>query len=517
MNIRIRYAAVVALLVAAGAWLPFATTASANTGDIEVLSSSATGEFPEGIRFELRAQSSERIEEIAVRLRIGQRTFGEYEYMDLEPTSSNGRTDASLLFRTDTAARYIPPGTIVKYFFEIADEDGNQLATEQQEFVYQDGRFEWDQVSDGVITVWYHGPVQSRAEAILDAIQETLGIMGPLLGAGVDEPISVTMYNNWPEMRPALPPSSATLRRELVTEGQAHSEDGVLLVLGGAQRARGVAAHEVTHILVFRAGEGVLGSVPSWLNEGLAEYGNIDPGESYTYALRYAIATDNLLPITAMTSQPGNPEDVIIFYGQARSIVRFMVDEYGEEKMRELMATLKGGMNIRNAVPEVYGVGLIELENLWRDELGVSHRQAPSEASALPTAAPAPAIGLMSIDALRSGGGAQPMAAPEQAVAATAAPMPPTPAPTAMPTIAPTAAPTTAPQAAAQAQTQATAAAPADSSAAGESTETETPAASGGGCNAPLSRQGQGGIAEMSAAALLIGVAALWIWRRVKP
>ena len=512
MNIRIRYAAVAALLIAAGAWLPLTPTAAANTGDIAVISTSVTGEFPDGIRFELRAQSSEGIEEIAVRLRIGQRTFGEYEYMDLEPTSSNGRTDASLLFRTDTAARYIPPGTIVKYFFEIMDEDGNRLDTEQQEFVYQDGRFEWDQVSDGIITVWYHGPVQSRAESILDAIQETLGIMGPLLGAGVDEPISVTMYNNWTEMRPALPPSSATLRRELVTEGQAHSEDGVLLVLGGAQRARGVAAHEVTHILVFRAGEGVLGSVPSWLNEGLAEYGNIDPGESYTYALRYAIATDSLLPITAMTSQPGDPQDVIIFYGQARSIVRFMVDEYGEEKMRELMATLKGGMNIRNAVQEVYGVNLIELENLWRDELGVSHRQAPSDASALPTAAPAPAVPLMSIDALRSGG-AQPTAAPEQAAPPTAAPATPMP-PAATPTPAPT--PTTAPvsKAAAQAQTQPTAAAPAARNS-GAATEPETPAPSGGGCNAPTG--GQGGIAEMSSAALLIAAAALWLRRRVKP
>lgn len=509
MNIRIRYAVVAALLIAAGAWLPLAPTAAANTGDIAVISSSATGEFPDGIRFELRVQSSEGIEEIAVRLRIGQRTFGEYEYMDLEPSSSGDRTDASLLFRTDTAARYIPPGTIVKYFFEITDEDGNRLDTDQQEFVYQDGRFEWDQVSDGIITVWYHGPVQSRAESILDAIQETLGIMGPLLGAGVDEPISVTMYNNWPEMRPALPPSSATLRRELVTEGQAHSEDGVLLVLGGAQRARGVAAHEVTHILVFRAGEGVLGSVPSWLNEGLAEYGNIDPGESYTYALRYAIANDNLLPITAMTSQPGNPQDVIIFYGQARSIVRFMVDEYGEEKMRELMATLKGGTNIRNAVPEVYGVDLIELENLWRDDLGVSHRQAPSDASALPTAAPAPAIGLLSIDALRSGG-AQPTAAPEQAAAPTAAPTAPMP-PAATATPAPTTAPVS--QAAAQAQAQPTAAAQAarNSDAA---TEPETPAPSGG-CNAPSGRQG--GIAEMSSAALLLAVAALWLRRRVKP
>ena len=128
--------------------------------------------------------------------------------------------------------------------------------------------------------------------------------MGPLLGAGVDEPIRVTMYNNWPEMRAALPPASVVSRRELITEGQAHSPEGVLLVLGGAPRASGIAAHEVTHILVHRAGEGTLGRVPSWLNEGLAEYGNLQPGESYDRALQFAIRTGNLMPITAMDAQP---------------------------------------------------------------------------------------------------------------------------------------------------------------------------------------------------------------------
>ena len=141
------------------------------------------------------------------------------------------------------------------------------------------------------------------------------------------------MYNNWPEMREALPPASEVTRRELITEGQAHSAEGVLLVLGGARRASGIASHEVTHILVHRAGEGSLGRVPSWLNEGLAEYGNIQPGESYDRALFYAIQRNNLLPITGMDSQPGTPEDVIIFYGQARSIVHYMVEVYGVEKM----------------------------------------------------------------------------------------------------------------------------------------------------------------------------------------
>ena len=503
MNFRARYAAVAVLLIAGCALLlPFATSARANSGGIALLSESVTGEFPDGIRFNLRLTSEADIQEIAARLRIGQRTFGEYEYLDVEQPDSDGSVSASLFFRTDTAARYIPPGTIIKYNFEIEDVDGGRLDTDVQEFVYQDGRFEWDEVSDGIVTVAYHGPVRSRAESVLSAIQETLATMGPLLGAGVNEPISVTMYNNWPEMRSALPPTSATLRRELVTEGQAHSEEGVLLVLGGARRARGVAAHEVTHILVFRAGEGVLGSVPSWLNEGLAEYGNIDPGESYSRALRYAIATDNLLPITAMRSQPGNPQDVIIFYGQARSIVRYMVDEFGEEKMRELMATLKGGRNIGNAVQLVYGVSLIELENMWRDRLGVSHRQAPSDASALPTAVPTPAIGLLSLDALRAGG-ANPTAAPAET--------PPTATPHPSAAVQPppqsTAAPE--PQAAIRQDTPAAAPAPSDR----ESTTPNADAPNGGGCAAPRNRTS--GVAEMSLLALIPGLAALGFRRRI--
>lgn len=503
MNFRARYAAVAVLLVAGCALLLlFAASVRANSGGITLLSESVAGEFPDGIRFELRLASEADIQEIAARLRIGQRTFGEYEYLEVEPSESDGSVSASLFFRTDTAARYIPPGTIIKYNFEIEDVDGGRLDTDVQEFVYQDGRFEWDEVSDGIVTVAYHGPVRSRAESVLSAIQETLATMGPLLGAGVDDPISVTMYNNWPEMRSALPPTSATLRRELVTEGQAHSEEGVLLVLGGARRARGVAAHEVTHILVFRAGEGVLGSVPSWLNEGLAEYGNIDPGESYSRALRYAIATDNLLPITAMRSQPGNPQDVIIFYGQARSIVRYMVDEFGEEKMRELMATLKGGRNIGNAVQLVYGVSLIELENLWRDSLGVSHRQAPNEASALPTAVPTPAIGLLSLDALRAGG-ANPTAAPAET--------PPTATPQPSAAVQPQSQPTatSAPQAAARQDTPPAAPASSDR----ESSSTDDAAPNGGSCAAPRNRAI--GVAEMSLLALIPGLAALGFRRRI--
>ena len=487
--------------------------AQANAGDIELLSSNVSAEFQEGILFEVEVRSETEIEEMAVRFHIGQRDIGAYEYLQPEEPSSGESVKASAFYRTNTAARYIAPGTIITYSFEVTDIDGNRLETEKSEFIYHDGRYEWEEISNGIVTVSFHGPVTFRAQEVLDAIVETLGIMGPLLGAGVDEPIRVTMYNNWPEMRAALPPASVVSRRELITEGQAHSPEGVLLVLGGAPRASGIAAHEVTHILVHRAGEGTLGRVPSWLNEGLAEYGNLQPGESYDRALQFAIRTGNLMPITAMDAQPGDPQDVIIFYGQARSIVNFMVEEYGVEKMRELMATIKSGKNVRTAAPQVYGVTLIELENLWRDRLGVEHRRSPDEASALPTPLPRPALTLLSIDALRQqGGGATAVPA-----AATAAPEPTaTPIPTVTPepveeeTPQPTVAPTVVPTAGAAARAEQVAGTAVTALSEMETESDEQP--NGGSCGLPTGRAG--GVVEMSSIAMLAGLAWLWVRRR---
>ena len=499
------------LLTAAVSLWAFSAQAGAQSsaGGIELVSSEVTSEFQEGIRFEVDVRSAAEIDEIAVRFRIGQREVGAYEYLESEESSGGDSVRASALYRTNTSARYIAPGTIITYRFEVTDVEGNRLETEEAEYIYHDDRFEWDEISNGIVTVSYHGPVSFRAKEILDATVQTLEVMGPLLGAGVDDPIRITMYNNWPEMRPALPPASEVSRRELITEGQAHSPEGVLLVLGGAPRASGVAAHEATHILVHRAGEGALGRVPSWLNEGLAEFGNIQPGESYDRALAYAIRSNNLLPITGMDSQPGTPEDVIIFYGQARSIVNFMIEEYGAEKMRELMATIKSGKNYRNAIPEVYGITPLELENQWRDRLGVEQRHLPDAQSALPTPLPTAALGLLTIDALRQQGGGGATAVPAAAATVTPDPMAtsePSAAQQAQPTEVPQ--PTVAPTATVVARAEQVAA---TAVSAISEMEREDGEQSGGSCGLPTDG---GGAVEMSSVAMLAGLAWLWVRRR---
>ena len=274
------------------------------------------------------------------------------------------------------------------------------------------------------MAVAYHGPVETRAKIILDAIVQTLDVMGPLLGADTSIPIRVTMYNNVKEMLEALPPGSSTIRRELITEGQAFTSVGTLLVLGGGRSAMGTASHEVTHILTHRAGDSIVRNIPSWLDEGLAEYGNIDPGFSYDIALEFALGTDRLLPITSMPILPGDPEDVIIFYGQARSMIQFMIAAYGPDSMRELMKTLSEGTNMDDAIQDIYGVSRIDLENQWRDTIGAPHYVPPSRDSARPTPISRPTLQLFSLT---------PQAGSETIASIEATPTP-TPEPAATPT-----------------------------------------------------------------------------------
>jgi len=330
---------------------------------------SVSSEFPQGFRVKVRAKSAVAIESIAIRIKIGQQTSGAYDYLEHE---EGELVEGELFWRTDSRSNYIPPGTILRYNFEITDTSGQRTETEQSEFVYFDARFVdannntlWDELTEGTVSVSYKGPVRKRAEEVLNTIVNTLEKMGPIMGEdAIGEPIRVTMYNNNKEMLGALPPRSATVGRELITEGQAFNEIGTLLVLGSGRLALGTASHEVMHIITHRVGHSIIRPVPPWLSEGLSEYANVDPGFSYDIALDFAIETDRLLPHLSMLTMPSKPEDVIIFYGQSRSTVRMMISQFGSYKMRELLMNHKTGKNMEEAMSVSYGFSLQELDSM---------------------------------------------------------------------------------------------------------------------------------------------------------
>ena len=489
------------LLLAAGVALlladatPARVFAEGEDENIKVVSANAVSEFPEGMRFSVEVESDKEIEEISVRLKVGQNENTVYEYFEFDQADL---IESELFWRTGVRGKYIPPGTIITYYFEVIDIEGNEFSSEPAELIYHDARFEWKEVTEGPVAVAYHGPVQRRAEIILEAIIDTLDFMGPLLGADITIPIRVTMYNNVKEMLEALPPGSSTIRRELITEGQAFTDLGTLLVLGGGRGATGTASHELTHIINHRAGDSSFRRIPSWLDEGLAEFGNVAPTFSYDIALEFALGTDRLLPITSMPVLPGDPEDVIIFYGQARSIVEFMIRGYGPAAMRELLAVFREGTNMDDAIQQVYGISRIELENQWREIIGAPEYILPERDSARPTPISRPAVQLFSLTP-------QAGSAPVGTIESTPTPTPEPPTPTPMPQPTPTEPP-------AIAKVEPTPAPEAEPAVVTEKDDEESDSGGSSGCGLP-DRESLG-LSDLTMPLFALGLIGLALYRR---
>ena len=366
-------------LVAALITFADAQSATAQDPPVRFLDGGLESNFPKDIRFYTSFETDIEIDDVRVRFTTGPATTGQYDYLDLTERSES-LIDGELLWRVNTSARYLPPGTTVDFVFEAIDKEGNEYLSEQYSQMVFDARYEWDIVSRGPIHVYYHGPVQVRAERLAEAAEESMELMGPIIGSEIETPIIVTLYNNNAEMIGAVSARSATISRELITEGQAFYDHSVVLVLSG-NRDIGTLTHELTHILVGRAASGSNALVPLWLNEGLAEYGNLDKGLSYVYFLDWAVDTNRLIPFTRLQSFPGDPNMVIVSYGQSRNFVEYLIETYGPEKIAETIASIAEGRSGDIAIRNVYGKTVQQLDNEWRADIGADPYVPPTPTS----------------------------------------------------------------------------------------------------------------------------------------
>jgi hypothetical protein len=349
--------------------------ASAQSG-IEVTSADVVNSFPEEVVFRLSAYSQATIEEVTLHYQILPDGVMAYGRPDLTPAE---RIQVDFHLKANDPPRsYLAPGTQIDYFWEVEDGAGNKLTTEPATFVYEDIRFSWQSVSEGNLTVYWYAGSSSSAESSLEVGRETLDEMSALLGATVDYPVKVWIYDSYQDMLPALVRRSEAHAQRVVVAGERVSSDTILMQGEGDDDT---LRHELTHIVTHVAGEGPYGSLPAWLDEGTAMYGQSEPGEGFTSALDNAVERDSLLSVRSMTAPTGDASKVTLFYGQAWSLVDFLIETYGSAKFAELFATFKEGSTVDKALLKVYGFDQDGLEDAWRASLDLSPRERPTPAA----------------------------------------------------------------------------------------------------------------------------------------
>jgi hypothetical protein len=275
-------------------------------------------------------------------------------------------SDASFTLQANGNQRYIPVGSMLRYHWVLTPNDGAPVTTAEEQFLFMDGRFRWQERTDGQMTVWWYGNSESKALVALREGKAALEQTSALLNVQVDYPVRLVVYASEEEGRPAKRPQSPTFDAQVSTGGQRVGSDLVFVFDNNPD----VVRHEVAHIVTHVAGDGPA-PMPAWLDEGTAVYAQTQPGFGYTSGVSGAISSDRTFSLRSINSPTGNPNLVNVFYGQAWSTVKYLIDTHGEQKFADLFRVLREGARIDDALQRVYGVNQDGLYNAWREKNGL--------------------------------------------------------------------------------------------------------------------------------------------------
>jgi hypothetical protein len=244
-----------------------------------------------------------------------------------------------------------------------------------------DDAHDWRNVSRGKLTLhWYSGST-GFAEELVSSAADSLDRLAETTGVASQSPIDLYIYETAADMR------AAVLYQPGWTGGLAFSEHDIVTIgISPDQLEWGkrTAAHELTHVLVGHQTFSCLGSVPTWLNEGIAVYGEGGPDQASLRAFANALAADKLFSVRALSGGfSEDPARADLSYSESYSLVAFLVNQFGQAKLNQLFGDLRQGVTIDDALRHIYGFGLDGLEDRWRAALGAP---AVRRADTTPTA-----------------------------------------------------------------------------------------------------------------------------------
>lgn len=271
---------------------------------------------------------------------------------------------------------WIPAGAVFEWQWQLRTADGEEHLTGLQQWTYDDPRYEWREVQRPNLVIRYY-QAEELATVLADEGIDAISDLESLLETELDDTARIMVWLGPDDAQGVDRQGSETYDAAVLTGGQRVLADLIHVYTP----TRWVVRHELAHILTKVAGEGGIGSLPSWLDEGIATITEGDWRIRRQPSLDEAIRSDSVLALRGMRAAPNEPGLVDLFYGQSAAIVQFLIDQYGEAAIARLFAVFKRGATTEAALMEVYGFGRDELEDEWRASVGLDPRERGEDRS----------------------------------------------------------------------------------------------------------------------------------------
>ena len=348
---------------------PLSVAYAQSGDDIKIIESKATGIDPKKIVFQITVDSQSSIKEIKLNYIVESPETNVGGTQNIDAQGKSGYQVFSTDLSTNDSSRYIPIGVTLTYSWTIESNTGTLLTTEKQTYVFLDGRFDWKKKESDNIEVFYYGDDQ-RGVTGIGATKDALESVTDLLQVTVPYKVKVVIWDTEKNGEAAQRSRGSTFDAAVSTLGTRVATDLVHIyeTRGGyADTTR----HEIAHIVTHVAGDGAIGKMPAWLDEGTAVYAQ-KTTSGREFALKQAIRQNNLFrPKTEGVGAPNTSETVDAFYGQSHAMVVFIINTWGEQAFSELFSVIKSGSTPDGAFQAVFGIDLDDFYNQYREYEGL--------------------------------------------------------------------------------------------------------------------------------------------------
>jgi len=350
--------------------LPLRVTAKQAEAGITVTASNVDVNFPSQAVFTLEAESYVDIVDVRLYYQVDKMNYAEVVsegWADFTPAS---KIEANWVWDMRNAS--LPPGAEVTYWWMIEDAAGNEFETSPGIMHFDDERYLWQSLTStvlqgGELTLFWYAGGDFFARELMDACQEGLARLTQDIGTYPERPVKIYIYASTSDLKGAMISSNEWSGGVAFTE---FSTIAIGIPPSELDWGKKALVHELTHLVVHQATFSPYGRLPLWLDEGLATYneGELDPVlRSY---LEGAILEDELISVHSLCSPfSAYSEKAYLSYAQSYSIVEYLLDNYGQDKMLDLLALLKQGSTYDEALTEVYGFDMDGLDARWRATL----------------------------------------------------------------------------------------------------------------------------------------------------
>ncbi len=365
--------------------IPLLALAATPPASITVAEAQAILHYPDSIDFTVKANSPEAI------------VLAEVEYgLDIASCATDINRASPEDFESTTAVEALwtwdmrqtgslPPGAQLWWRWHLVDTSGNEVRTPTETITWLDDVHPWQTLSESNLSLHTYNATLDMQRQLLQAAVNGADRLRDELGPLSADEVDLYIYDSTDAMREAI------LFEPQWTGGMAFAEyRTIILGISKSDLEWGLDAveHELAHVIVGNLVSACYSRLANWLSEGLAMVaeGGLD-AESQAM-LDQALEDDTFYPVRALTdSFTEDPSGASLSYAQSYSLVTYLLEEHGREKLLDLLSASQAGSSPDSALMEAYGFDTDGLERAWREWIG-----APALASSGTTAEATPTV-----------------------------------------------------------------------------------------------------------------------------